>query len=288
MSKGKGKAVSGGAGGGPSTKAAAAAGSSGQGSSSQGSSRLSASPAQPIGFRTEEAAVQEAAPPLAAMAAGDTQQTEPQPAGGGNTKKDKERQRKERQRQRKIEEAKEALQGAIEAMDETAGGVEAVEEAMLDAAKHEARSESLAALVAEAKGIVEQARAAEAVRARVAAEATAAAVAVKAAEAAAVVKAAAEAEAAAKRQQMVAELAALDLRTKQLHSELGSGSGTSQLDAEETQCVVCFDAPKDHLVLPCKHLCVCEACAEQLTKTRTPTCPVCREPIQQTMKVFCT
>ena len=285
MSKGKGKAVSGGAGGGPSNKAAA--GSSGQGSSSQGSSRLSASPAQPIGFRTEEAAVQEAAPPLAAEAAGDTQQTEPQPAGGGNTKKDKERQRKERQRQRKIEEAKEALQGAIEAMDETAGGVEAVEEAMLDAAKHEARSESLAALVAEAKGIVEQARAAEAERARVAAEEAAAAVAVKAAAAAAV-KAAAEAAAAAKRQQMVAELAALDLRTKQLHSELGSGSGTSQLDAEETQCVVCFDAPKDHLVLPCKHLCVCEACAEQLTKTRTPTCPVCREPIRETMKVFCT
>ena len=278
MSKGKGKAVSGGAGGGPSTKAAAAAGSSGQGSSSQGSSRLSASPAQPIGFRTEDAAVQEAAPPLAAEAAGDTQQTEPQPAGGGNTKKDKERQRKERQRQRKIEEAKEALQGAIEAMDETAGGVEAVEEAMLDAAKHEARSESLAALVAEAKGIVEQARAAEAVRVRVAAEEAAAAVAVKAAEA----------EAAAKRQQMVAELAALDLRTKQLHSELGSGSGTSQLDAEETMCVVCFDAPKDHLVLPCKHLCVCEACAEQLTNTRTPTCPVCREHGQQTMKVFCT
>ena len=287
MSKGKGKAVSGGAGGGPSTKAAAAAGSSGQGSSSQGSSRLSASPAQPIGFRTEEVAVQEAAPPLAAEAAGGTQQTEPQPASGGNTKKDKERQRKERQRQRKIEEAKEALQGAIEAMDETAGGVEAVEEAMLDAAKHEARSESLAALVVEAKGIVEQARAAEAERARVAAEATAAAAAVKAAAAAAV-NAAAEAAAAAKRQQMVAELAALDLRTKQLHSELGSGSGTSQLDAEETQCVVCFDAPKDHLVLPCKHLCVCEACAEQLTKTRTPTCPVCREPIRETMKVFCT
>jgi hypothetical protein len=51
--------------------------------------------------------------------------------------------------------------------------------------------------------------------------------------------------------------------------------------------VVYFDAPKDHLVLPCKHLCVCEACAEQLTKTRTPMCPVCRGPIRETMKVFC-
>jgi hypothetical protein len=58
-------------------------------------------------------------------------------------------------------------------------------------------------------------------------------------------------------------------------------------DAEETMCVVCFDAPKDHIIVPCGHQCVCEACAEQLTKTRTPMCPVCRGPIQQTMKVFC-
>ena len=79
--KGKAKAGSGGAGGGPSTKAAA--GSSGEGSSSQGSSRPSAPPARIIGFSTEEPAVQ-AAPPLAAEATS-VQQTEPQPAGGGNT-----------------------------------------------------------------------------------------------------------------------------------------------------------------------------------------------------------
>ena len=58
-------------------------------------------------------------------------------------------------------------------------------------------------------------------------------------------------------------------------------------DAEETMCVVCFDAPKDHIIVPCGHMCVCARCAEQLTKTRTPLCPVCRGPILQTMKVFC-
>jgi hypothetical protein len=47
-------------------------------------------------------------------------------------------------------------------MDETAGGVSAVEEAMQVAAKHEARSEKLAALVAEARELIEQARVAEA------------------------------------------------------------------------------------------------------------------------------
>jgi hypothetical protein len=281
MSKGKAKA------GGPSNKAAA-------GSSGQGSSRPSPPPARIIGLHnTEEDAVQ-AAPPLAA---GGAQQTEPElAAGGGNTKKDKERLRKERQRQRKMDEAWEALRRAVELMEETAGAksVDAVEEAMHAAEKHGDRSEPLAALVAVARDLLEQYRAAEAERARVAAEAAAA----KAA-----VEAVAEAAEAAKRQKMEQDLAALTLRmqndarrmrndallAQQMQAQLGvpPAAPAPQSDAEETQCVVCFDAPKDHIIVPCGHQCVCEACAELLTKTRTPMCPVCREPIIQTMKVFC-
>jgi hypothetical protein len=100
-------------------------------------------------------------------------------------------------------------------------------------------------------------------------------------------KAAAEAAEAAKRQQLEEEASALALRMQQVQAELGSGSGTPQ-DTEETMCVVCFDAPKEYAIVPCGHQCVCEACAEQLTKTRTPMCPVCRGPIRETMKVFCT
>jgi len=270
MSKGKAKA------GGPSNKAAA-------GSSGQGSSRSSAPPARIIGLHnTEEDAVQ-AAPPLAA---GGAQQTEP---AGGNTKKEKERLRKERQRQRKMDEAWEALRRAVELMEETAGAksVDAVEEAMHAAEKHDDRSEPLAALVAVARDLLEQYRAAEAERARVAAEAAAA----KAA-----VEAVAEAAEAAKRQKMEQDLAALTLRmqndallAQQMQAQLGvpPAAPAPQSDAEETQCVVCFDAPKDHAIVPCGHVCVCEACAEQLTKTRTPMCPVCRGPIRETMKVFC-
>jgi hypothetical protein len=51
-------------------------------------------------------------------------------------------------------------------------------------------------------------------------------------------------------------------------------------------CVVCFDAPKDHIIVPCYHLCVCEACANLLTQMDKPTCPICRAAIQQTNKVF--
>jgi hypothetical protein len=254
--------------------AEAAAESSGQASSS------SSSIARTIGLSTEEPAVQVAEP------ASGAQQTEPEPppaAGGSNTKKDKERLRKERQRQRKIEEASEALDRAMALLAETRGSVKAVEEAMEAAAKHDGRSEPLTALLAEAKGMVEQARAAEAERARVAAEEEA----VKAG-----VEAVAEAAAAAERLQMEERLAALALEAQQIQARLGGSAvppaaPAPHPDAEETMCVVCFDAPKDHAIVPCGHICVCEACAEKLTKTRKPTCPVCREPIQQTMKVFC-
>ena len=110
--KGKAKAGSGGAGGGPFTKAAA--GSSGEASSSRGEgSGPSTLPSASAGLHsTVEDAAQPALP--SAEVASDTQQPQPLPAGGG--KKEKERQRKERQRQRRMEEAREALQVAIEAM----------------------------------------------------------------------------------------------------------------------------------------------------------------------------
>jgi hypothetical protein len=257
--------------------------------------------------------------PSAEVASG-AQQTQPQPAGGG--KKEKERQRKERQRQRRMDEAKEALQVAIEAMLDarcvsplwlrcigrfpgeavasmcgwqgalTCGGVcgcsgesalGAVEKATAEAEKHGDRSELLTALVAEAKGLIEQAKAEKAERVRVAAEEAAAA---------AAVKATAEAAAAVERLRLEEQAAALTLRMQsdalqlqQVHAKMGSS--VVPPDAEETMCVVCFDAPKEYAIVPCGHQCVCARCAEQLTKTRTPMCPVCRGPIRETMKVFC-
>jgi hypothetical protein len=280
--KGKGK----GGGGGPSNKAAAAGSSNGEASTSRvDGSRPSTPPSASAGHHsTVEDAV---LPP--AEAASDTQQ----PAGGG--KKEKELQRKERQRQRRMEEAKEALHVAIEAMLAgarcviplwlmcigryppfpwevavsscswqgalTCGGVcgcsgesalNAVEEATAEAAKHGDRSsEQLTALVAEARVMIDQAKSEQAERARAATEE---------AEAAAAVKAAAEAEAAAERLQMQAYLAALTsrmqsdaLRLQQMRARVGSSA------------------------VPAAHK----------DKTRTPTCPVCRQPIQQTVKVFC-
>jgi hypothetical protein len=156
----------------------------------------------------------------------------------------------------------------------------AVEEATAEAEKHGDRSERLAALVAEAKGMIEQAKTEQAERARAA---------VVEAEAAAAVKAVAEAEAAAERLQIEQEMTALTLRLQRVQARVGSSGvppAAPNPGAEETQCVVCFDAPKDHIIVPCYHLCVCEACANLLTQMDKPTCPICRAAIQQTNKVF--
>jgi hypothetical protein len=197
-------------------------------------------------------------------------------AAAASRQQERERLRKEQQRLRKMEEAKETLEGAIALMEETAGarGVDAVEVAMQAAARHAARSESLAALVTEARDLIEQARAAEAERTRVAAEEAAAAAAAASAE----------------RQQLEEQAATLTLQLQQVQAQLGSSvvppaAPASHPDAED-QCVLCFDAPKDHIIIPCGHVCVCEACAHQLTQMKKPSCPICRGAIQHTIKVF--
>jgi hypothetical protein len=161
----------------------------------------------------------------------------------------------------------------------------AVEEATAEAAKHGDRSERLAALVAEAKTLIEQARATEAERARVAAEAraTAEAAEVAAAVAAVATRARLEEEMAALQLSMeeaaaaaAAVAAASALRMQQVQAELGYSivppaepAPQPAADADEMLCVLCLDAPKDHIIVPCGHQCVCGACAEKLKKARS-------------------
>jgi hypothetical protein len=114
------------------------------------------------------------------------------------------------------------------------------------------------------------------------------------AEVAAALEAAAAA-AAAERRQLEGRLAALTLRmqrdaleVQQMQAQLGvpPAAPAPQSDAEETLCVVCFDAPKQHAMVPCMHMCVCAACAQRLLQQRPARCPVCRAPIERTARVF--
>lgn len=63
------------------------------------------------------------------------------------------------------------------------------------------------------------------------------------------------------------------------------------LDAERAilgddgkECVVCLSSDRDTIVLPCRHLCLCAECAENL-RSRVDKCPICRECCQGLLQV---
>jgi hypothetical protein len=51
-----------------------------------------------------------------------------------------------------------------------------------------------------------------------------------------------------------------------------------------SMCCCCWELPKSVVLLPCRHMCVCEVCG--LDERTMPTCPMCREQVMQRFKVF--
>jgi hypothetical protein len=139
----------------------------------------------------------------------------------------------------------------------------AVVKATVEAEKHGDRSERLAALVAEARVMIEQAKTKQAERARAAAEEAEAAAAVEAAE-----RLQDEEEMAAITRRMQSDA----LRLRQMQARVGSSvvpPAVPHPDDEETQCVVCFDAPKDHAIV--HPLCHERELGEAARNYRSPT-----------------
>jgi hypothetical protein len=68
----------------------------------------------------------------------------------------------------------------------------------------------------------------------------------------------------------------------------------AQQELQQLQtCVVCIDAPRSVLLLPCKHLVLCQGCCEEMQQPaqrrgrsaarqrKAIDCPVCRQPAQE-------
>eukprot|EP01083_Nonionella_stella_P081017 222950_1 len=56
----------------------------------------------------------------------------------------------------------------------------------------------------------------------------------------------------------------------------------------EDECVVCYEPPKDHMIMNCNHVCLCPECAEENFPPPHDgqTCPLCSKEITDVKQVF--
>lgn len=50
-------------------------------------------------------------------------------------------------------------------------------------------------------------------------------------------------------------------------------------------CVICMEAPRTHIVIPCGHVCFCKECA-RAAALQVRECPLCRGDLQKIYHVF--
>ena len=47
-------------------------------------------------------------------------------------------------------------------------------------------------------------------------------------------------------------------------------------------CIICMDSPRSHIVVPCRHVCTCQRCSNELLEREDDDrCPICKNDIQQ-------
>jgi hypothetical protein len=61
-------------------------------------------------------------------------------------------------------------------------------------------------------------------------------------------------------------------------------SNDDELDDNSSECVICMSDTRDTLILPCRHLCLCNGCADSL-RYQANNCPICRAPFRALLQL---
>jgi RING finger protein 26 len=59
-------------------------------------------------------------------------------------------------------------------------------------------------------------------------------------------------------------------------------------EKDKRLCVICQDNVTNILLMPCRHVCMCQQCLNKIRQGRVQLaqCPLCRTHIQSTLEVF--
>jgi hypothetical protein len=62
------------------------------------------------------------------------------------------------------------------------------------------------------------------------------------------------------------------------------GQAPGEVDTLGNECVICLIEARDTAILPCRHLCLCNSCADVM-RLRSQNCPICRQEIKSLLQV---
>ncbi|KAF4529055.1 hypothetical protein B566_EDAN006076, partial [Ephemera danica] len=68
------------------------------------------------------------------------------------------------------------------------------------------------------------------------------------------------------------------------NSETNKGSVDTETEDNGSECVICMCDGRDTLILPCRHLCLCNSCADSL-RYQANNCPICRAPFRALLQI---
>lgn len=54
-------------------------------------------------------------------------------------------------------------------------------------------------------------------------------------------------------------------------------------ESSDKLCIICLDAEKTHVIVPCGHYCLCTACSKKITKDK---CPICKGNITDIIRIY--
>ena len=71
-------------------------------------------------------------------------------------------------------------------------------------------------------------------------------------------------------------------KSKPVEGQAATGEGV------DLDCVVCLDEKKNHVCMPCGHVCMCGGCAESVVKSKGTdgACPMCHKKVDDCIRVF--